>query len=569
MAIVGSVALWREAQKAMTDTTHRRSRRVTLAWLLLLAGSIACVAALTRPSVNASIRRRRVALVLLPSAELGRDKGIKAMQLAARNLLGRLDARDVVRIIMPRETGVTFKGDMAVEQAQRAVSSIAPLSIAAGDLLPVNVPKDVQHAYRFVAAGGSADAGPTVGVVEIPHALPGVTIDAVGAEENAAGRIEIFLALRNQSDRAWTGTIRCRGLNVPDKPDAPAREAWKWPGGEYREVVMRNPRQEMVFEVKSSDVLVIDAVSSAVDVATQGALPDASAYLVRRPMRRTKVAITNKADQADEMLGRFVRSDPTLELVDVGDPEVGIVIANGTDPLGDKAAIVINPPTLPAGCEPAAEVEAADLTAADVKADHPVMRNVSLAGVRVARLAPWKFGKNDLQEVLVWYKGSAVVIKQRVKPVTFGPPRLYLAFSLAPENTAFGMTKAGVIFLANSVRDLVPDATGKATFEYVSPVSVGPAGGRTLLVPAPGTDGKATDSAPYPWPGAYRYDDGKVHAVNIVGLRPVAVKVAPASAVLDLKLPDPQRDTMGVELWPALLAGGVLFWLAAWWAKLR
>ena len=55
--------------------------------------------------------------------------------------------------------------------------------------------------------------------------------------------------------------------------------------------------------------------------------------------------------------------------------------------------------TIP-GCDRLADVGAVDLTEADIKADHPVMRDVSLAGVRLARLSPWKFGKNDLQEVL-------------------------------------------------------------------------------------------------------------------------------------------------------------------------
>ena len=564
MAIVGSVALWREAEKAMSNAARRRAKRVTRAWLLLLAGAVACAAALTRPSINTSIRCRRVALVLLPSAELGADRGIRAMQDAARRMLDRLDTRDAVRVIVPPETGIAFEGDLTIDQARRALLSLVPLPIPAGELSPVEVGKDVQHAYTFVAAGATVPAGPRAGVIEIPHALAPVTIDAVGAEETAGGQVQVFLALQNQGRASWTGTIRCRGLTVPDKPDEPAKVAWQWAASEYREIVMRGRREEIVFKVPSSDVLVIDAVGSAVEAATRGTPPDASAYLVRRPARRTKVAMIGRPD---EMLLRFVESDPTLDLVDASDPDVKIVIANGKDPPRDKAAIVIDPPTSPEGCGLHGEVKGAALTVA--APDDPVMRHVSLADVRVARLSPWKLGGSPLQKVLVSHKGGAVVIKQRISPVSGLPARIYVAFDVSPENMAFG-TIPWVIFLANSVRDLVPGATGKATFDYISPAEAGPAGGRVPFCPASETGGRDGGEPPrYPWPGAYRYGDGKVHAVNIVALRPARAKLATDAAVRGLSLPDARRETVGVELWPALLAAAVLLWLAGWWARLH
>ena len=602
LAIVGSVALWRDAQNAMATTARPRAKRVTLAWLLLLAGSVACAAALTRPSINASITRRRVALVLLPSAELGRDKGIKAMQDAARGLLNRLDTRDAVRVIVPRETGMTaFKGDMSVDQARAAVSSLEPLPIPARQLSPVEVGKDVQSTYTFVVAGGSADKGAAVGVVEIPHGLPGVTIDAIGAEEIPGGKMQVLLALRKQGGVVWTGKIGYRGVKWPkeNKFDAPIKGPLEWTAlqdvkedeevkdkvkvkdkakDKAMSVEIRSPRKEIVFEVDSHRLLAIHAVNSDIGAFQKGTQLDASAYLVRRRARRTKVAVIG---QGGEMLAKFVQSDPTLELVGPRDKGVELVIADGVDPPAGKAAIVFNPPTPPKLCTRLAKVNKANLEQADVLADHPVMRNVLLDGVHVAPLTPWKFGKHPLHTVLVSYKGDAVVIKQRIKhkdSATAGPPRVYVAFSVAPENTAFGMTKVGVIFLANSVRDLAreldrdlaPGAAGKAMFEYVSPASIGPAGGRSLLAPPPDKGGKAPeDSSRYPWPGAYHYGDGKLHAVSIVGLRPAEPTVAPDAAVRSLKLPEPRRDTVGFELWPALLAAGGLLWLAAWWAKLR
>ena len=96
MTIVGSVELWRQAQDALSAAAHTRAKRLTLSWLLLLAGAVACVAALTRPAVNAAARTRHVGLVLLPSAELGREEGLAVMRRTAARLLDRLGPRDTV-----------------------------------------------------------------------------------------------------------------------------------------------------------------------------------------------------------------------------------------------------------------------------------------------------------------------------------------------------------------------------------------------------------------------------------------------------------------------------------------
>lgn len=575
MAIVGSVELWREAQEALSDAARHRARRVTRTWLLLLAGSVACVAAMTRPTISASVRNRRVALVMLPSAELGRGDGVRAMQDAARRFLGRLGSRDAVRLVLPAESGMKFEGDLTVKQAGEALSAIEkrlPLPIPVAELAPVKVGKDVQHVYTFAPAGAPLVAGPTSGIVEIPHALPAAAIDAVGAEETSRGRVQIFLALRNRSDTLWAGTLRCRGLSVPEASGGSGaanelvKVLWEWNAGQYRHVSIGSSRRmEVVLDVPSAEVLVIDAVADAVEAVTMGTAPDASAYLVRRPAGRTKVAMTGKVD---EMLARFVRADDTLELADADDPEVKIVIANGVDPPGDKAAIVIDPPTPPTGWR-RGEPVAADLTDAVVSPDDPVMRNVLLDGIHVARMRPWLSGAggSPLQEKVVEYKDGSIVLRQP-ETATGIPPRVYLAFSVAPENTAFGMTNACVYFLANSVRYLAPGATGKATFEYISPVQAGPGpDDRTLLAPA--RDRSAVRLSRYPWPGAYRFNDGKIHAVNIVGLQPAEVAVPPEAAVVGLALPAPRCEKVGLELWPQLLAAAAVFWLLGWWARLR
>ena len=108
-------------------------------------------------------------------------------------------------------------------------------------------------------------------------------------------------------------------------------------------------------------------------------------------------------------------------------------------------------------------------------------------------------------------------------------------------------------------------------FEYVSPADAGPAEDRTQLAPSP-DDKPARRASRYAWPGAYRFGtgaDATVHAVNITGLRPAKVRIAPEAAVSALSLPVPRRETTGIELWPVLLALAVALWIGGWCVRLR
>jgi len=563
-AIVGSVELWSRAKDAMSKAARHRAKRVTLSWLLLLAGAVACVAAMTRPAVNAPSRSRHIALVLLPSAELGGEGGVAGMRETARRLLDRLDPRDRVSLVLPKEAPPVLAdasptARLTVDEARDALARLAPLPIRAADLASVEPATDVQHVYTLAPAGTTARSGPEQDVIEIPHGLGGVTVEAVGAEETTGGHAEIFVSLRSQRDRMWSGTLRCRGL------DAAGNVLWRWGSDKYRSIsVSASESNEAIMQVVSSEILVIDAVPlGALDET-----PALTAYLVRRPVKRTKVAVTGKVN---ELLTRFIRSDDTLELVDPGDPDVALLIANGVDPLPKIASIVIAPPTPPDGWRRGDEVEDFDLGVLGVAADDPVMRNVLLNKVFVSRFTPWVASDSPLQVIAAGTAKRAVVLHPSRTDSNLHR-RVWVAFDMSLENTAFGMSEAYVVMMANAVRHLVPRATGKRTFEHITPVEAGPAGVRTAIVAQEGEASRPKTSSRYPLPGVYRFgqgDEATLHAVNITGLMPASVKVTATAAVMGLVLPDARRETTGIEIWPVLLAMAVLFWLGGWCVRLN
>ena len=70
VAVVGSLALWEKAVGALGRQERRRSRRVSLSWLCLLAGALAAVLAAANPTWFSSSPARRIMIVPVASAEL-------------------------------------------------------------------------------------------------------------------------------------------------------------------------------------------------------------------------------------------------------------------------------------------------------------------------------------------------------------------------------------------------------------------------------------------------------------------------------------------------------------------
>jgi hypothetical protein len=173
------------------------------------------------------------------------------------------------------------------------------------------------------------------------------------------------------------------------------------------------------------------------------------------------------------------------------------------------------------------------------------------------------------------FQGQVLIVRTKPSETPGGPPgRIYVAMSIAPENTNFGMTEAFVVFMANAVRWLAPQRAATGQWTSVSPVEA------RALLPA-----QELGKSSLPMPGIYGAGDA-VQAVSLLGLgsengSPSAVNrvlgpvpagppaaaadaAAIAAAVKKLPLPPPAMTRAAVELWPALVIAAVTLWLAGW-----
>ena len=209
LAIVGSLELWQAAVEHLDRSQRLRRRRVTLSWLLLLAGALAAVAAASRPVLLSSTPARSVAIALYPSAEIASEKGMDGLRQAADKLLARLSTKDRVQMLLPEgQPGPTAW--LSVDYAWLYMRDVPPMPVPApaADLSLPAPDRAAQHVYRIAPAGSSIQPGPGETLIEIPAALPDITLDALAAETLPDGNVQVFIALYNHTVSPWNGGVR-------------------------------------------------------------------------------------------------------------------------------------------------------------------------------------------------------------------------------------------------------------------------------------------------------------------------------------------------------------------------
>lgn len=540
VAVVGSLALWEKALGALGRQERRRSRRVSLSWLCLLAGAIAAVLAAANPTWFHSSPARRIAIAPVASAELAGPGGIEEMRSATTALLKRLAPNDQVQLLFPAVAGGD-SGWLSVPQAQARLDNLKLLPARAADIVPQTGAGDSQHVYYVVPAGTASPTGPKFSTVELPARLATATVDAIGAEALAGGKAQVFMAV-GQDRPIQSLSIEASCLSASG---ALTGQPQRW---------RSRASDRFVQEMQAGEAMkfVCSEMSDR---------PGVSAYLVHRPAQVRKVAMLGPDNP---LIRRFIQVNSSLRLVGSAE-QADLVIANATTPPPDKPAMVIAPLDEPAGWRWGKAMENVSLRQLDVAANTEVMRDVHLEGVVVRRLRTWIPGDQVAQKVLAAWRKEAVIL-QDDGAAGQSPRRVYVSFGLDAANTNFGMSSGFVVFLANVVRYLVPDRQASERYEYQTPLQAGP---QKDWIRVAGSPPPAEASATLPWPGIYRDRDGELHAINLLGLQSGAAAKAPQDAVAALPLPPPEQIGLSLALWPMLLGAGLVLWLLGWGLRLR
>ena len=532
---VSSLRLWEKALAALGPSASRRARRLTAAWVALLAGAVLAGVALSRPVLLGHRPARRISLALCPTAELGRV-GREAMVRSARRLLGRLGPADRVRLLLPAVLGGATE-PLSPAEAARRIERLPLLPALAGDLELPPADRAGEYLFRFVPATRAPVAGPRVSTIALPALPAEVTIDAFGAEPLPDGSVQLFVALRNHTQGARTGAVL-----VGRDEGRPLRLAYRLGPGKRTGLQVKLPAGAYCW--------------AAIEGGTG---PASAAFAVRRDSPLRTVAMVGRDDP---LVRRFVQVSPSLRLV--ASPErADVVVAVGRSPPAGKPALVIDPPDPPPGWAAGDVREALALADAGVLSDHPVMAHVDLASVAVRRVRTWRaVGPPPAEKVLLGLDGEALILAAR------RPRRVYVAFDLTAENTNFGLSESFVIFMANVMEYLVPSARRSVSYDYLTPMKAGPASDWEPVRLA-GTGPGALGSGPLPWPGLYRDAAGAYHAVSLLGLTSARPDVEAVEVAGRIPLPPPRPSRRGRELWPVLVCLAAALWLAGWALRAR
>jgi len=452
IVIVSTVRLWLRAIEA-TERGARRKRTLSASWLLLLAGALAAVGALADPVWRRRRPSRRVALSLIPCAELANAPGPDRLRGAAKALLNRLGRADRVQLVLPARLG----GASALLSRQEALAQVATLEfplVKAADLSIPPADPDAQHVYRIGPATLPGPTGPQTTNLALGTTTPAVTLDAVAAERLADGTDQLLVALKAHGP-AVTAELRVAFNGAKEPP-----QTIKLDAGQRRAEPVPVPAGTTTIAVAVGAAIGQGAELTAVEApAIRVAwLGRDNLYLRRFLGALGGVTRTGDVDEADA------------------------IVAVGADLPAGRAGIAFAPRTPPVGWQPGPPVGPLVLREAGILDGDGLLEHVELGPVVVAVARPFLPGPIAGGRRLVTLGPSAgggtLVLAQPEAR------RVYVAFDPAGVNTNWGLEPSFPIFMANALAFLSPARPG---------VSWQPAGAAAGAIGLPAAEAPAPD----------------------------------------------------------------------------
>ncbi len=543
--VVGSLSLWRQALQRLESSGRRRTRRMTASWLLLLGGAVVAAIAAAGPVWTRGVPRRRISLVVCPSAELAGEGGMQRLRSGGEALLDRLGPEDRVRLVAPSGLRQDSTEELTPAEARGTLAALRAVPVAAADLVASLPSIEAGWACFLVPRGQELSPGPERAVVAVEPALPPATFSRLAATVDD-GQVHLLASVRNHTDRELRLAVVVSDAENPS-------------GGvlasDLRTVAAGRSEPGILTFPDGARSLRVDV---HVEAKPRSGRWGTSGFLRRVETSPVRVALIGRDSPA---VRRFVDASDQLRLA--GDPgEADVVIAIAADAPDRTPALLIDPPTSPAGFRRGEETGPVRLSTADVREDE-LLQHVDLSAAAVRTVRPWvSVGDSETVETVLSIGQGALIVRRRPGEGTAG--RVYVAMDLSRENTNLAVSHALLIFLANAIDALTPDSPREVGYRTWSPYdSPGRDSLEAIVVP------RQAEAGPWPAPGLYRSPDGAMVAISLTGLAggDQGDGVPSGTTAMQVALPEPAAARTAWPIWPlgALLAGSL--WLAGWFCR--
>jgi len=527
LVVVGSLSLWRSAFKR-ASTAKKTSRRATLGWLLLLVGALSAVCALTQPSLQRGVIRRHVTLAIHAGVEYATPGGRDELIRAGCEVVDRLEAADRVSLLLPERPAGEW---LSRGEARTAMRRLEIIPVKASDIVLAPAMDESQHTCH-IGPGGIASEGPNVSVVSVSPAMAPVVIRAFDAVEvDSASRV--FVGLTSTSDAEWNGTLRVSSLSG----DVIDQVLSLGPGQAFDRTFAMPVGQGYVAKIITPDGEVVDA-----------------AYIARQSRPDLKLGLLGDDEPVMTRFAAFVEGATLVTRWSDAD----VVICNNIAPPSGKPAVVINPPSPPGGWVARESVDNAVLEPplARWNAQDPVLEGVNPAGIAVKHLPLWRRTGEGTSPIIFEYDGGVVMTRT---PDGQYPPRVYISFAISAENTNVMTNPSAILVLARAV-DVVTPLSKVKDYSFSSPADL------VGITWEPLVSFPRSWSEKYPAKGLYRDNDGRIHAVSLVGLGldSVATTEDPSEQANRIQFPDGEFSRVPINLFvPLSLLAGIC-WINGW-----
>ena len=553
-----AISIWQQALKQANLQSSFRLRAYSISWWLILIGAVFASLALVNPQISLFKKTRKIAVVVLPSAEISTSAGLEKLKKTAVDLLNRFSSEDKIKLIVANQNPPTQNEFLSPNQAINKLAEISPCLIKAKNIDWIAKPKNVDATYVLGFRNDINFSNQTN--IKLQSSLPNLIIQNAKISVTPKGQTVLFASIKNSTHSALKASFNIVGTVHKTEQGSVKPDNFETLNT-FELTLLPNQTHSVIREISPGNfdaVGIIPATNNTKNITS----PLGQAWFTKIVQRKINVAIIGKQSP---VINKYIEADTRLNLIDKPE-QADLIFANEINlpsDLAGKPVVLISPPESPAGWSFSAPQNNILGSKLQVAPDI-VTENLTLATVAFRSIKPIKRKFLAKGKPLLLNKKQAVIC--RSTPET--DPELnnrwvYFGFNLDFNDTNLPARPAYVILMSNCVSWLVEASSEELSWKYITPIqarylNLAPVKNNLLQVPSSAI-------------GLFRTQTDKLIVVNQFLVASDLVKSdAEQDAqeqIRNLKIRDAEHKLSLIDLHNTLLILAGACWIAGWYFK--